>query len=232
MNTNMCFSNKPIQLTSLAIGLSIALVGCKAAPLVQETLPLPEGQSETLPPPDLAEAPPPPPTGSFFGLLPPEANADLAALEIPAAVPSYLPDGFTLADYETGQNQSSGPGGGAYYWLIYRDAQNRCFTVEYTSGGVGGIVLENQLPISSPLFGPGYSLYYGQYEDASLREQFPEPDLFSDWMSGEQGLYRLVGAEQTMQTYEQTNCADLDPQEAVKIVESLTYLETEITGDG
>ncbi|MEM9903454.1 MAG: hypothetical protein AAF921_00295 [Cyanobacteria bacterium P01_D01_bin.44] len=213
------------------------MVSCQAAPPAPEDiLPPPEADSKTLPPPASGGGPPPPPTGSFFALLPPEATADLAALEIPAAVPSYLPEGFTLADYETGQGkssgQSSGPGGGDYYWLIYRDAQNRCFTIEYTSGGVGGIVLENQLPISSPLFGPGYSLYYGQYEDASLREQFPEPDMFSDWMSGDQGLYRLTGAEQTMQTYEQTNCTDLPPQEAVKVVESLTYLETEITGDG
>ncbi|NEP18102.1 MAG: hypothetical protein F6J97_14555 [Leptolyngbya sp. SIO4C1] len=209
------------------IAIAIALIGCQPeAPPPTSEVPLPKDAAPSGAPP-----PPPPPADSFFALLPPEATAALEALEISAAVPSYLPAGFSLADYEAGQGGVSGADGRPYYWLIYRDAQNHCFAIEFTSGGVGGPELENQLPIESPLFGPGYSLHYGQYADSGLREQFPEPDLFSDWMAGEQGLYRLAGAEQIMQTYEQSGCRNLPPEEALRVVESLTYLRSDLLGE-
>jgi hypothetical protein len=179
---------------------------------------------DELPPP----GPPPPPAGSFLAQLTPEVTAELEALNIPVAIPTYLPEGFALVDHETGKS-SPDPDGGPDYWLVYRDVQNHCFAIEYASGGIGGPGLEKQLPINSPLFGSGYQLHYGSYDDPELRQQFPEPDLFSDWLKGDQGFYRLAGAQLTMQTYDQAGCINLPPEEAVKIVESLTYLQTDLT---
>lgn len=191
-----------------------ALVSCRSL----------ETSSNEPPPP----GPPPPPAGAFLAQLNPQVTAELEALNIPVVIPTYLPEGFSLVAHEAGEAAPE-PGGGPYYWLVYRDVENHCFAIEYASGGIGGPGLENELPINSPLFGSGYALYYGSYDDPDLKQQFPEPDLFSDWLQGDQGFYRLVGAQLTMQTYNQAGCINLAPAEAVKIVESLTYLPADMT---
>jgi hypothetical protein len=192
-------------------------------PLTAGDQPMPEAET--------GPVPPPPPAGAFLAQIPPDINAELAALEIPIAVPTYLPDGFDLVDYATGTT-AAGPGGGPFYWLVYRDDKSRCFAVEYTSGGIGGVGLSQQLTIESSIFGSGYVLHSGQNDGSGLQAELPESDLFSDWMQGDQGFYRLIGAQLTMQTYGQKGCQDMPAEEAVKVIESLTYLQSEIVGDG
>ena len=172
-------------------------------------------------------APPPPPPNSYLAQLPPETTNQLIALNINIAIPTYLPQAMSLANYGAGETPE-GVGGGPYYWLVYRDDQNRCFAIEYASGGIGGISLENQEPLNSALFGDGYSLYHGKFPNGGDGE-LPESDLFTDWLEGDDGFYRLVGSGLVnAQDYGQGDCSNITVKEAIAVVESLSYLPTDI----
>ena len=172
-------------------------------------------------------APPPPPPNSYLAQLPPETTNQLIALNINIAIPTYLPQAMSLANYGAGETPE-GVGGGPYYWLVYRDDQNRCFAIEYASGGIGGISLENQEPLDSALFGDGYSLYHGKFPNGGDGE-LPESDLFTDWLEGDDGFYRLVGSGLVnAQDYGQGDCSNITVKEAIAVVESLSYLPTDI----
>ncbi len=187
------------------------------------------------PPSDIPEVastapPPPPPPGSFLAQLQPDVNAELLALGIPVAIPTYLPSGFDLVAYEVG-TEPEGAAAGPYYALTYRNAESQCFTIEATSGGVGGPVLEKRRPIESPLFGSSYVLYEGQLNDLAAPATAATSDLVSDWLAGDTALYRYIGARLTMTLYEQSGCTDLPAEEAIKVIESLAYLTGNIYGD-
>lgn len=223
--------------TLAALGLALLLGGCGAKPEADSANPdTPSPPAETTDA-DLSEntgpVPPPPPADSFLAQIPPDIATELNALEIPIIAPTYLPDGFDLVDYEAGVNEAANEtvGAGPYYWLVYRDDTQRCFAIEYTSGGIGGPTLAQSMPINSPLFGSGYALYHGPFEDPNLATEFPEEDLFSDWLQKDTGFYRLIGAQLTMQTYKQSNCKNLPPEEAVKVIESMAYLSGELTAE-
>ena len=172
-------------------------------------------------------APPPTPPNSYLAQLPPETTNQLIALNINIAIPTYLPQAMTLANYGAGET-TEGVGGGPYYWLVYRDDQNRCFALEYASGGIGGISLENQEPLDSALFGNGYSLYHGKFPNGGNGE-LPESDLFTDWLEGDDGFYRLIGAGLVnAQDYGQADCSNITVKEAIAVAESLSYLPTDI----
>ncbi|MEO0757091.1 MAG: hypothetical protein AAFY78_09480 [Cyanobacteria bacterium J06648_16] len=210
-----------LQIGLFAIATGVLTSGCKPDPVSRPTEPV-------SPPP--TEGPPPPPPGAFLAQLQPDVNADLLALDIPVAIPTYLPPGFTLEAYEVGIRED-GAGAGPYYGLAYRNAEDQCFAIEATSGGVAGPVLEQRLPIDSPLFGAGYVLYYGELTGLAAPAESAVPDLVSDWLAGDVALYRYAGAQLTMETYNQTGCIDLPPEEALKVVESLTYLTSDVYGD-
>lgn len=87
--------------------------------------------------------------------------------------------------------------------------------------GDDGLELEGTLALNSPLFGEGYWLNYGTPKDSELRQQFPEPDLYSDWMKMGEYFDRLSGALIAQEEYDYPNCRqDISPSEAVKIIES------------
>ncbi|MEO0539952.1 MAG: hypothetical protein AAFZ80_03695 [Cyanobacteria bacterium P01_A01_bin.105] len=176
--------------------------------------------------PAATAAPPPPPPGAFLAQLQPDVNAELLALGIPIAIPTYLPPGFDLAAYDTG-NPPTGP----YYGLVYRNAESQCFAIEGTSDGGSSPVLSGRRPLESPLFGSSYVLYVGQLSELDSPVKAAVPDLVSDWLAGDVALYRYAGAQLTMAEYDQPACADLPPEEAVKIIESLAYLTSDIYGD-
>lgn len=213
---------------AIAGGLLCTLVSCRSAPPIADVPAEPDKSSsiESEAPPS-ESTPPPPPTNSYLAQLPPEATNQLVALGINIVIPTYLPPNMTLANYGVGEKEA-GVGGGPYYWLVYRDDQNRCFSIEYTSGGIGGISLENQEPLNNALFDDDYSLYHGKFPNGDVGE-LPESDLFTDWLEGEDGFYRLVGAGLVnAQDYGQGDCSNISVKEAIAVAESLSYLPTDI----
>lgn len=201
------------------------------------------GSPEAASPPDTAAAPeptggpapepPPPPQQAFLALLTPEQTAALRALQVPIVVPTAIPAGFAVSQVIT--EPAGADLGDPNYQLLYRGPDDRCFVVEYAAGGVGDIpATAYRVPVQPPLFpGEAYGLNYGPYADPDLRSQFPEPELASDWLIGEQGAYRLAGAAYINDTLAPTPpCQDIDPDTAVTLIESLTLLTNTIEGDG
>lgn len=208
-------------------GLVCTLASCRSAPPAEvSTEPDEPSSIESVASPS-ESAPPPPPPNSYLAQLPPEATNQLVDLGINIVIPIYLPPNTALANYGVGEKEA-GVGGGPYYWLVYRDDQNRCFAIEYTSGGIGGISLENQEPLDNALFDDDYSLYHGKFPNGDEGE-LPESDLFTDWLEGEDGFYRLVGAGLVnAQDYGQGDCSNIPVKEAIAVAESLSYLPTDI----
>jgi hypothetical protein len=126
---------------------------------------------------------------------------DRRSLGMPVLLPTYLPPGFQLAEVKILQEGMKG------YTILFESANNGCFLVEATNGGIGGgIELESTLPITAKFFGEGYALNYGLPKDPELRQQFPEADLYSDWMKLDRYFYRLSGALMAREEYDYANC--------------------------
>ncbi|MEL7316957.1 MAG: hypothetical protein AAFN08_18765 [Cyanobacteria bacterium J06559_3] len=184
--------------------------------------------SELAPP--VADGPPPPPSAAFIALLSPEKAAEIEAMGVPLVVPTAIPAGFAVEQVMTSQSENF-----SSYQILYRDGGDRCFVVEFAAGGVGDIpATEYRLPIEPPLFSGGeYGLNYGGYVDSDLRAQFPEPELVSDWLIGDNGVYRLAGAAYINDALTPARpCQDITPEEAVEVVESLALVTDDIGGDG
>lgn len=224
---------KTLLAIAWAVGLSALMVGCDSS---QETA--------TIAPPDTAPlnadsatppAPPPPPQGSFLAQLSPEQVNQLKALGAEVVVPGVVPPTFSVAEIRGKAATGDGPDGGAAYSILYRDGGNRCFAIEFASSGIGDMpATEQRLPIAPPLFeNKGYGLNYGLYQDEGLRSQFPDPELYTDWLTNEAGAYRLIGASYINAAFpSQAPCQDISPEEAKQIAESLTVIEPEVMGDG
>jgi hypothetical protein len=184
------------------------------------------------PPPNSGlPAPPPPPSSAFIARLTPEQTTQLKTLGAPLVVPTAIPAGFTVEQVAVKQDDRfSG------YRILYRDEGDRCFLVEYTSGGVGGIPkTEGRLPIKLPILSPDadFGLNYGHYEDPNLRAQFPDPELISDWLPISGGFYRFVGATYINNSLvPDASCKDVAVEEAATILESFAEITDEIRGDG
>ncbi|MEM9485529.1 MAG: hypothetical protein AAGA83_17780, partial [Cyanobacteria bacterium P01_F01_bin.116] len=146
---------------SLGPMLLAILVSCQAAP--PATSPETAAPSEkttapgNLPPP--SNLPPPPPANSYLAQLPPDAANQLVALDINIAIPTYLPPNTTLANYDVGTTETGNP----YYWLVYRNDQNRCFAIEYAASSIENMSLENQETLALTTFGDDYHLYHGKF---------------------------------------------------------------------
>ncbi|MEM8611509.1 MAG: hypothetical protein AAGF93_05785 [Cyanobacteria bacterium P01_H01_bin.105] len=210
------------------------LVGAMALASCQPTAPPPSSTNLPTAPqtptaaisssPDI-KVPPPPPSNSYLAQLPPDATNQLVQLDINIVIPTYLTQNMNLVNYEVGETADNGS---AYYWLIYRDGQNRCFAIEYASEGIENSSLENQESLDSSLFGEGYYLYHGKFPNGGDGE-LPESDLFTDWLAGDDGFYRLIGAGLVnTRNYGQSDCTNITVDEAIAIAESLGYLPTDI----
>ena len=211
------------------VGLSwlttLALAGCQTT--TTTTAPPPTAESpaptESFQPGGDLIAPPPPPENSYLAQLPPEVTNQLTTIGVDILVPTYLPANTKLVNHSVGETA-----GEPYYSLVYRDDQNRCFAIEYAAAGINKISLENKEPINSQLFGKGYSLYHGKFPNGGVGE-LPTSDLFTDWLAGNGGFYRLVGAGiVTGQDYGQKDCGNITIREAIAVVESLSYLANDI----
>lgn len=194
------------------------------------TVPL-NGAESAVPPP----VPPPPPQGAFLAQLTPEQTAQLNALGVEVVVPGVVPPTFSVTEIRGKAATGSGPDGGAAYAILYRDSQSRCFAIEFAASGIGDLpATKNRLPIQPPLFADqGYGLNYGVYQETAMRQQFPKPELYTDWLISPAGAYRLIGANYINVTFpSQAKCQDITPTEAKEIAESLTVIAPEVMGDG
>ncbi|MEM9484124.1 MAG: hypothetical protein AAGA83_10585, partial [Cyanobacteria bacterium P01_F01_bin.116] len=215
---------------SLGPMLLAILVSCQAAPPATspDTSVAPEATPSNVPPPDNlpppGKLPPPPPANSYLAQLPPDAANQLVALDINIAIPTYLPPNMTLANYDVGTTEAGTP----YYWLVYRNDQNRCFAIEYAASSIENMSLENQETLALTTFGDDYHLYHGKFPNGGAGE-LPTSDLFTEWLEGEDGFYRLVGAGLVnAQNYGQKDCVNIAVKEAIAVAESLSYLPTDI----
>lgn len=184
--------------------LSITLLSCN------QSSSSPSSEEISLP-----TAPPPPPAEAYLGKISPTVLAKLT--HMPVMAPAYVPEGFVLADYEFQGSQT--------YSLIYRNPENQCFAIEY-SLQMPSTTEENIGPktqaFDSPTFGPNQQLYYSA---SSAKSANSPGQLSSQWLSNEDGFYRLAGAEIIGQNYPaQTLCQNVSLAEAGEIITSIAAL--------
>lgn len=197
---------------------------CERSPSTTEnsdlTAPLPQGTDPV--------TPPPPPEGAFLGQLSPEQTAQLNGLGVDVIVPGAVPSSFRVVDLRISQGDM-----GLGYIVVYQSTDNQCFGVEFADSGIGDPpATENRRPIQPPLFGNDtYGLNYGEFAEADLRSQFPGSNLFTDWLIGRSGAYRLMGVTLLNSFFPDLNCQDVPPETAVDIVESFTILTTDPMGE-
>ncbi len=175
------------------------------------------------------DGPPPPPAGAFLAQMSPTQTSQLTTLGVDVVVPGQVPPSFSIVEIRVDQSDS-GPG----YLVVYQNEGGQCFAVEFAATGVGDPpATESRLPIQPPLFGDrGYGLNYGPFTDAKLSTEFPESNLFTDWLVGRSGAYRLIGASYIGGLFENLqDCEDVSPEEAVTLAESLTVLTDEPMGE-
>ncbi|NJL47052.1 MAG: hypothetical protein HC929_05505 [Leptolyngbyaceae cyanobacterium SM2_5_2] len=175
-------------------------------------------------------APPPPPEGAFLAQLSPQQVSQLNSLGIDVVVPGVVPSSFTVAEMRIDQGET-GPG----YLIVYRDAAAQCFAVEFAAEGIGDpSATQNRLPVQPPLFGgQSYHLNYGEFTEPTMQAQFPGSNLYTDWLRGPSGAYRLIGAAYIKELFPTlASCTDIPPEMAVSLVESFTVLTSEPMGDG
>jgi hypothetical protein len=215
-------------------------------PTVTTTSSNPSPASQPAPSPTQANATP---TGAAASTLTIEDQTALKALGIAIAVPTDVPPGYTVSQVKLDPCPADSPRSaegvcrfGPDYGIVYRNAtQDSCFAIEATGGGVGGPGAEYRLPFSIPLFGDG-ALQFGEGRESTKTpsaEQLdsPQPNIYTDWGSKDGGtsgpFYRLAGADGVRGAYlgerdgqPATQCQNtITPNEAVKITQSLTWLE-------
>ncbi len=178
--------------------------------------------------PTAPTAPPPPPPGAFLAQLSPDQVAQLTSLGIDVVVPGTVPPAFQVADLRITQGDTD-----LSYLIVYQNAENQCFAVEFADSGTSPPpATESRLPIKPPLFtqengGPSYSLNYGKYSDPAWQAKFPDSNLYTDWLAGPSGYYRLTGAADIKALFATfDHCKDVDPKTAVDLVESFTLITT------
>lgn len=205
---------------------ALALLLAGALPACDGQRPGPQSQSPASPSAPLntpgGDGPPPPPEGAFLGQMSPTQTGQLTSLGVEVIVPGQVPPSFSIVEMRVDQSEA-GPG----YLVVYQNDRSQCFAVEFATADVDNPpATESRIPIQPPLFGDrGYGLNYGPFTDPGLRAEFPQSNLFTDWLMGRSGAYRLVGATYIGDLFEPLqNCADIAPEEAVTLAESLTVL--------
>ncbi|WP_206756096.1 hypothetical protein [Phormidium sp. FACHB-592] len=178
-------------------------------------------------------------TKNQTGGLSPSQQATLKSLGIAIAVPT-VPVGYTVSKVEVKPCPANAPRSekgvcrfGPQYGIVYRDVkQDRCFAIEATGGGVGGVPAEYESKINIPLLGETSMLFgsqNGEFKTPSAQQlNSPQRNLISDW-AGASPFYHIVGADFVRQTYYKGNpnyCLNtITPNQAIQIVQSLSWLQ-------
>jgi hypothetical protein len=127
-------------------------------------------------------------------------------------VPAYVPEGYEIAEFSLDEGR-----GGPEYNILYTDDNNFCFEIYGNSGGWGDGPRDYQ-PVEaiSPALGKVILEYTDNHRDRSQSEiNFA-------------GKHGLLGGQQAYwfisPSLNNQSCGSISIQEAVKIVESLQYL--------
>ncbi|MEH2077804.1 MAG: hypothetical protein V7K57_25965 [Nostoc sp.] len=158
--------------------------------------------------------PKPSQTNSVTKLTPTQLKV-LRSLGLKVALPSYIPADFHADKVLVSAGRENVDSLG--YLVVYKNlSADKCFAIESVSGGIGDLPSGTRsYPINSPIFGRSV-LEQGVYGNAK------QPTLLSQWLGSENGLfYRFVG---TGIVPELSNCSNVTPQEAVRITQSIRYL--------
>lgn len=168
--------------------------------------------------------------------LTPQQQASLKSLKIAIAVPSSVPAGYTVSKVDVKPCEGRcrfGPD----YGIVYRHAQqDKCFAIEATGGGVGGVPGGYEFPVETKLFGR-VSLLFGEqtgdFKTPSAQQlSTPQPNLLNDWATAPGStspFYRILGADFVRRTYyggKTNQCRNtITPNEAAGILRSLSWLK-------
>jgi serine/threonine-protein kinase len=151
--------------------------------------------------------------------------------QIEAIVPAYIPSGFKLKSFEVFDINSEHSVG---YEIIYRNASNSCFSIHSYSHGSGAgppIVTKNLKEVNSPALGKviiGYTDFDKTYNYPYIAANLSHSPLTSDsrdfgssrWGYSFRSPHNLADAVPV--------CNTISLVEAVKIVESLSYLYPDV----
>ncbi|MBW4444470.1 MAG: hypothetical protein KME10_25270 [Plectolyngbya sp. WJT66-NPBG17] len=167
-------------------------------------------------------------------------QASLKSLGIAIAVPTSIPAGYTVSKVDVKPCPANTPRSdrgvcrfGPQYGIVYRNAQqDRCFAIEATGGGVGGVPAEYEVQVKTELLGETALLFgqqNGEFKTPSAQQlNSPQPNLLTDW-AGVGPFYRISGADFVRQSYDKgasSQCRNtITPNQALQIVRSLTWLK-------
>jgi hypothetical protein len=165
--------------------------------------------------------------------LSPEQQLALKAVNIPVAVPTYIPDGFSLSQIELtfcpgSTNQILGCDSLSYE-LIYRNSENICLIISAVSGGLGGPDSEFYYPIQTDLFGEvliGFGEIPGDGQMATPEQlQLPQSELYSFPARSRltQPAYYSVNVEEERYFCGQNTA--ISPLDVEQILKSFIWLE-------
>ena len=181
-------------------------------------------------------------TGSAINAIPSiaaqpsaQANAQLTrnqivklrSASVPIVVPQYVPLGFRVTDVSVDTlDRRFGP----HYSINYKNAEDVCFSVMFTGGGVGGESYDYRLPIQTKLLGKLSLTFGSQVVRSAKRPSQSElnsryPVLLTDWaqLPGTQRGYYNLQSEMAG-AGEKAGCKTITPREAIRIAQSLTLL--------
>jgi hypothetical protein len=153
-------------------------------------------------------------TNSVVNLTPIQLKV-LRSVGLKVALPTYIPVNFHANEVIVSAGRENVDS--LRYLVVYQNLSTaQCFAIESASGGIGDLPSGSRsYPINSPIFGKSV-LELGLYGDAK------QPTLLSQWWGEQNGpFYRFVG---TGVVPELSNCTNITPQEAVKVSQSIRYL--------
>lgn len=187
-------------------------------------------------------------TAAATPTLTPKDQAALKALGIAIAVPANVPSGYTVSQVKLepcAAGSSRSPKGvcrfGPQYGIFYRNAaKDSCFAIQSVGGGLGGPAWEYSLPIRSSLL-KNTAVLFGKVPATASKTpsaaqlNLPQPNLRTEWAStDDQGpFYSVVGADYVRREFlnerpgkPASQCRNtITPNEAIKIMQSLTWLK-------
>lgn len=162
-----------------------------------------------------------------------DEQALLAALNIPVAVPTYIPNGFSLSEIKVNYCSPNSLGGncrnGSSYDIIYRNSDRNCIRVEAIGGGLGGPDSEFHYATQTELLG-AVDIRFGEIPGSGrtpTAEQLtvPQPNLFNfpeAAGSASSPFYAVRVEENHYSCGENTS---VSPREFERVLQSLVLLE-------
>lgn len=156
-------------------------------------------------------------------------TAILLATGLKIIVPSYIPQGFTLADIEV-QAERNPKNDSSSYTLFYRDRDGlNCFGIQ----GSNRAYLGKRIDDPNTKFFKVNSAFFGKTNLLIIPLQVNQQFMRSDWLTESPkcqfnddrctGMgYRLIGATDSYAQLKR--CKDVSIPEAIKITESFRYL--------